>query len=571
MKRLNKIAYVGAIALVGAVGFSACSSDDELVTEVNPSYNGESVKTQFAISIPQSRQGRMTAEEAQTDGNFKGMENITILTFNKASGAFNPGSDQIVGSIKLDPLAVDDLNNTAKLKVYSNVSVDAGVDHMIFYGKSSHAGYGQLTSDINSKVGGNVSAISFSPVPVYTGNLEGETEAAKILEILNEVVKVPNWKDSKTVLGKLYNEFKKLKSGSAPLVLQALATLHNALDVYVPAKSSTEETIKNALITVLDNYVQAGEGPAGKKAFTWKSGTLTNENFPENLGLPTGVVVVEFDDVKSTFKYNTAGLSDFTGSKLFTTPADIVYPPALYYHVDTDIQTSESAKINQTAGSWADAITGLKGTEVQSATTSVALTKPVQYGVGLLESSIRIQNAEIHDANGVITPNSYTMTGLLIGDQKAVDWKFEQNAEAQAKTVFDNKISGVEAEKGNAYSKNVNNTLVFESKENAEVLVAVELLNNGEDFTGADGVVKSGEKFYLVAKLNPKATPAPTNNGKTKVFTKDCKTTAKFTIKSLAKAYKGIPDLRASQMEFGLSVDLSWQDGFVFEDVDLGI
>ena len=43
---------MGAIALVGAVGFTACSSDDDLTAPQNPTFDGESVKTQFAINIP---------------------------------------------------------------------------------------------------------------------------------------------------------------------------------------------------------------------------------------------------------------------------------------------------------------------------------------------------------------------------------------------------------------------------------------------------------------------------------------------------------------------------------------
>ena len=38
---------------------------------------------------------------------------------------------------------------------------------------------------------------------------------------------------------------------------------------------------------------------------------------------------------------------------------------------------------------------------------------------------------------------------------------------------------------------------------------------------------------------------------------------------SLQNAYVTIPDLRSSQLSFGLSVDLMWREGMVF-DADLG-
>ena len=50
-----------------------------------------------------------------------------------------------------------------------------------------------------------------------------------------------------------------------------------------------------------------------------------------------------------------------------------------------------------------------------------------------------------------------------------------------------------------------------------------------------------------------------------RVFVQDYTTTANFTIKDLKKAYVTIPDLRASQLQLGLSVDLSWQSGLTFD------
>ena len=51
MKKNFNFALVGAIALVGAAGFTACSSSDEIVN--NPDYNPETntVKTTISINI----------------------------------------------------------------------------------------------------------------------------------------------------------------------------------------------------------------------------------------------------------------------------------------------------------------------------------------------------------------------------------------------------------------------------------------------------------------------------------------------------------------------------------------
>ena len=50
-----------------------------------------------------------------------------------------------------------------------------------------------------------------------------------------------------------------------------------------------------------------------------------------------------------------------------------------------------------------------------------------------------------------------------------------------------------------------------------------------------------------------------------RVFIQDYTTTANFTINSLKNAYVTIPDLRASKLQLGLSVDLTWQNGLTFE------
>ena len=50
----------------------------------------------------------------------------------------------------------------------------------------------------------------------------------------------------------------------------------------------------------------------------------------------------------------------------------------------------------------------------------------------------------------------------------------------------------------------------------------------------------------------------------TRVFIQDYTTKAIFTINSLKNAYVTIPDLRASKLQLGLSVDLKWQSGLTY-------
>ena len=93
--------------------------------------------------------------------------------------------------------------------------------------------------------------------------------------------------------------------------------------------------------------------------------------------------------------------------------------------------------------------------------------------------------------------------------------------------------------------------------------------------------------FYLIGELNPTTPTAPTwptyhalppynADGSSiltpRVFMQDYMTTAHFSIgvNSLKYAYNTVPDLRSSNASLGLSVDLKWSTGLVFEDVILG-
>lgn len=110
-----------------------------------------------------------------------------------------------------------------------------------------------------------------------------------------------------------------------------------------------------------------------------------------------------------------------------------------------------------------------------------------------------------------------------------------------------------------------------------------------------NNLIRNGSSFYLIGKLDPNAGRSTTdlsegitwpekyalppyettgtNAGKTikvrRVFIQDFMTTANFIIgeESLKQALVSVPDLRASHLSLGLSVDLSWSNGLSFESV----
>ena len=144
------------------------------------------------------------------------------------------------------------------------------------------------------------------------------------------------------------------------------------------------------------------------------------------------------------------------------------------------------------------------------------------------------------------------------------------------------------------------------------VYVALEFKNNtGKDFWGMNNLIRNGGTFYITGKLDPDAIKVsgkslddiktdkslgidwPTDyemppyytteragsnttlDSKTikqrRVFMQDYMTEATFVLteNSLKYALVAVPDLRSSQISLGLSVDLKWNKGLVFDDVKL--
>ena len=119
------------------------------------------------------------------------------------------------------------------------------------------------------------------------------------------------------------------------------------------------------------------------------------------------------------------------------------------------------------------------------------------------------------------------------------------------------------------------------------VSIALELQNNAGDFYGNHNLIKHGDYFYLIGLINPNSAAGmtwPTNyvlppyksDGTSlqikRVFMQDCVTKVTFTIgeNSLKSAYLTVPDLKSTSLTLGLSVDLEWTPGLVFDNVTLG-
>ena len=399
------------------------------------------------------------------------------------------------------------------------------------------------------------------------------------------------------------------------------------------AVSDLQFKAETALVDALeaDGYWPASGGTKpGTAAFSNITG-YTNDDFvkfPSQFALPQGATHIKFDDTKKTFyyvvNYNTSGV----GSATFTVD-DYYYPAELCYFGNSPIRVSDNAHVvaeyplsvtlwdTEATSSWPADWTL---THVQSTTRSVAMKNDINYGTALLKTTVgytagilKDNNAAIQlrdygateaDKNITVYNNSFKLVSIIIGDQwPKVGWDFlpitTGDANYRKGYIYDNQITNSGAIPASTESTSEPNyTLVFDNYQSdlavdaqSKVYVALELQNNtGRDFFGKDNLITNGSNFYLIGELDPAGKEGPVlpayhalppygvttgeGNNRTvpRVFIQDHMTTANFKIgeNSLKYAYLTVPDLRSSSVTLGLSVDLTWEAGLVFDNIVVG-
>lgn len=612
MKKFRFFSFASAMLLASAAGMVSCSSDSIEPTS-GPGATGQVVKTQFAINIPYGGNSstnqakkvtRMTDEMTQQSNNFRGISDIVLLTFNgDPSTAGNTEATRII-EIGTDANAYA---HNEYSKLYRDIEIPVGTNHMLFYGRATRKSgdtdfqAGKI-KDIGTKTTEKVLAnISHELTPINsTANFTTDTEAAKIINALNDIAKakvaegkdytwatignettLPTWltENEKKFLAARYKEFISLKAGSRTSVVEFIKNLQTALVGETGGATIPDD--KKLTKEIYDKCVAA-------------LGAIESINFPGKFNLPDGVASLSWIAGESKFAYNAPeNVTIGTGNSI--NYQKICYPAELSYFVNTTTMVSDKDMsnlndfpayndwTNPTGANWEGKNFDEKA--VENSTKTVGLRAPVQYSVAVLKSTVRCNAATLEDnakeagsfdKNQQISvpTNGFKVTGILIGGQPAsVDWKYEPASTGSFdNTIYDKEMNGSMAAKNETSASNANYTLVFDNKKSdaqSPVYVTLELENNSDKaFYGNDGIILKGAKFYLVGQLNPNKTGLTNPNSVNRVFMQDYVTTANFNITDLKSAYNCIPDLRTSGINVGLAVDLDWKSGITF-DVDI--
>ena len=578
MKKNFKYALLSAIALVGAVSFSACSSNEEIVD--NPDYNpaDNTVKTQLAFSLSKggankatTRQTAQIVQNGQTHTDFRGMTKMSLIPFGGEIAATSSPLGPVIGPLTMDLTSTSSStassynNNNNDAVVYTNIQVPNNTSHFLFYGQATdetasgfdnHDNGTLAVTGLYGATDGTYSfttpnSISFAPVPIYDANKTTEFGVGtSLVALLNSLLTVTDggatpkkWGDytaaDNALLNGLYTNYTALTTASSYSVAAMLVDLYASLEGLA---KTADGTVGKTMAANLRTAIAAGftEGSVAEAK-------ITAAGYPGNLGLPDGAAKLAFNTTDGFSLVADPNAGNFPTGVSIQSYNDYVYPANLQYFVSSPIKVSNIQQSTNFSGktTWGEC-TDLytNGTVVAPTTKSIALTNEIQYGVGNLKTIVNAltagatyydRNAEAIDISTATTP--FTLTGVLVGSQGSVGWNFVP-ADAGSMTIYDNRINS--APLSTTASPN-NFTLGLETVEvptpsdgtTGVVYIALELRNDtGKDFMGKDGLIPAGGKFYLAGKLDPSVTAnisENTNNVKS-VYKQDYLTIAELTI-----------------------------------------
>lgn len=420
------------------------------------------------------------------------------------------------------------------------------------------------------------------------------------------------------VLGDIYDRFVSdtnngdVRQGSGTSVRLMVGELFDVVNsVYAKTTEATAKALSEAILQkIAENFTVTVSGTPAVYQWgdSYKSGTSSSvSNFPSSMGIPDGCAVLEFNKATGEFVYRNSGSAV---SKVSVEYDDVTYPAELTYYCNSGLWQSsvakEAASYPTSAVDWMKAVnwtnSGWNSDPVSASTRAVAMKENITYGVSQLKATIQRNAENVFNDNAVAITGSkannvfsgtsdengisFNVSGLIIGGQPDVaQFEYLPKSTSFNKVIYDPVLdtSHNDLPASDNAKTLTNYTLVLDNftvgETQAKVYVALELTAT-KDFYGLSGFIKSGQKFYLIGELDPLSTAlepvdwskqtsfasGDTGYGQDRVFIRDAITTATFTIgkDALQRAYSTIPDLRSTQMYFGLSVDLTWKTGLKF-------
>lgn len=571
--------------------FSGCSSQAE-TTEVpvtpNPVVVGEPEHMSLAFaSMTSSRAMTRLADEVvqQNGADYRSISDFHFVTIK------NDVNGQSVSNAEVGKQESVDKTN-ARFYHFGYCDMTLGSNGCLVYAKavdatpSTAVHNGTLKKTIPNYVS-STDQITFEPVSIISDAAVGEdgipADAWTLANALTDIAQTQKednyWsaltnKDLKSLFINFTNSGYDLPGSAASVKKWIEAAKVAAVSLSHSFDDGTiEEQIRQEIIAKATAYLS--------------DDAIKNSNYPQNINLPDGAAAVRWADTADGKKFvpqlQTTTLDDINSVSRF------VYPPALYYFVESGIWTTSSKlefsdysnkstwkgnDANSVQGYIKSKNSGTEITEIREDTKTVAVADPLQYAVAQLQVKVKVADA-VDDTklkyNGTSTiaytddgTNHYfRLTGVIIGGQRTVGYNFKPltNSDMDVKFVYDSQVPGGFVLKKN--STDVFNTLVLQSYDGEDVNVILEFeYTGGTAFKCLNGWVYPNTRFYLVgvAKMED-VQPADPNNiqdYEKRVFTQDRITAIQMTVSSLEKAYNVLPSILSKNLEIGVLTTPQW-------------
>ena len=579
-RKMMRGAETISLLLLAIAMLVACAENDEVVMPTEPAMVKTELTFAFAnvkAATPQTRMAEDIVQGQQTPV-FRGIQDIRLFA--------HVNDPDNLDESKRDYWKLVDLTNAypnddVVTQFYKDVEVPLNTDKFRFYGEARRETVYEPA--VNGKmVLPTFDADDFANMTFRLSSIvtDPDPKASALADYLTSIANVLTTAIKEKLIGNT--------AGASANVFALIRQL------YANITDNTEKTAVEAAITAGDKATIDGNG-----VITFSSGL---DGYPA--GLPDGAARMSWNGTAFVANAENSSII-FDGATL----SSYVYPPALYYFVETPVRTSSSIHMYGYAD-WLNArhlgyaVNGVQDydaswehfldmyeynkttdqnnpVKVDIYSHSVALADSIDYAVSRLDVTIKAETSALLDAAGRqvhFSSSAFPITGILIGNQSHVNSQFyHEHKTGNFLIIYDTAMPS-----GMILTTNqtpVNSTLVLESCYEAgndgngkKVKVAVEFLNNsGFDFYGKKGsgasesapypLIPNGTKFYLIGELDPAGASNPTVQDR--VFKKGAVTSVDFEVSSFANAYNVVPDLRNPRLELGMSANLHWQTGIV--------
>ena len=543
---MTDMKYILYSLLVGMMMVS-CSSADDIADDANSQQAAQQVDLLVSVGSNSSQSNKLSASALRRAATFQEMEGLVAIPFHTDGAAVAPTDHPYLDMVRTT-------EESSRVEGHNNYYVDhcflmPGTDRMLVYGKS------KPSPSADQTVNGVLSALptvrtkledirfSLSSIRHTT---EVHTDAQALADYMTSIANSTGWSTTEDVtLKSYYTDFIHVTAEGGGLMSGAAANIK----AFVAALNTLLAGRTDDVSTAIKNNIAATD--------------ISSNTYPRSIGLPDGAAAIRWtkneEKGKEEFsvRTNRTAFDNINGITRYT------YPAALVFFTDSPICTStaEVPKITyqNTTMLWSAFLeayyTGPSA--VRADTKAVAVVNPLQFGVANLRLTLTGMIANIKDAkNNAVTNASMStlpLTGVIIGGQHTVGYNMKPQGEqtdVDGRFIYETNITTETA------GKSIN-TLVLQSYDNEKVPILLEFQNDtAYPFTGKDGIVYPGTRFYLIGMIDPagKGTGAYAN----RVFTQDYTTTMSMVVSSLANAYTCMPDLLAPRLEVGVQVVTKW-------------